>query len=223
MPCAKAPLTPPGWMPSDAQSAWINVYSIAQARGDEVREVRYMLQRFATRPEMKDAWVELGRFEKITPADLTEGTFLTWCSAMRVKPIGTTSALGTQAPWREIATYASSVADAIRALDRTILAESGITDATQLELDRVAGFLKREAKLIEALIVLTPLPRKVRARNAHHIAFVNEMCRRLWQANGRRPYALVAILTNVTFDVSEDKQWYANRVKKCYASRSRSK
>jgi hypothetical protein len=210
-------------MPSDAQSAWINVYSIAQARGDEVREVRYMLQRFATRPEMKDAWVELGHFEKITPAYLTERTFLIWCSAMRIKPIGPTSALGIRAPWREIATCASSVADAIRAIDRTILAESGITDTTQLELDRVAGFLKRDAESIEALIVLTPLPRKARARNAHHIAFVNEMCRRLWQANGRRPYALVAILTNVTFDVSEDNQWDANRVKKCYASRSRSK
>jgi len=49
------------------------------------------------------------------------------------------------------------------------------------------------------------------------------MCDLLKQPTGRRPYTLVAILTNVAFNVPEDKQWDADRVKHCYRSRSRNK
>jgi hypothetical protein len=92
---------------------------------------------------------------------------------------------------------------------------------TLTELDRVAGFLKSEVEFVDAMINWTPLPRKIRASTAQQVAFVDHMCNRLYQPTGRRPYALVAILANVTFDVSEE--WNADRVKKCYASRSRSK
>jgi hypothetical protein len=60
----------PGWMPSGAQETWLNLYSVVQRRGDSVREVRYMLQRFADRIEMEGAWMELRRFNKFTPSDL---------------------------------------------------------------------------------------------------------------------------------------------------------
>jgi hypothetical protein len=150
-------------------------------------------------------------------------TFLSWCSAMRIRPLGSGSARNTRSPWRELANEARRVADAIRALDPSIRAEEGITDTTQTELDRVVGFLEREEKFVDELIKWTPLPRKSRARNAHQIAFVDHMCDLLWQPIGRRPYLLVATLTNVTFDVPMEKGWDADKVKKCYSSRSSSK
>jgi hypothetical protein len=117
---------------------------------------------------------------------------------------------------------ARRIAEEIGALDPTIRVEYGITDATQTELDRVANFFEDDVKLIDALISWTPIPRKSRARKAQQVAFVDHICSQLSQPIGRRPYTLVAILANVTFDVSEDNQWDADRVKKCYASRSRS-
>jgi hypothetical protein len=80
MSSAKAPIPLPDWMPSDARAAWTDLYSfVARGRNDSVRrESRYMLQRFATRAAMEDAWVELARLEKFTPPDLVTRTFLTY-------------------------------------------------------------------------------------------------------------------------------------------------
>jgi len=123
----------------------------------------------------------------------------------------------------ELATQARTVLNAMQAVDPTIREGKGITDETLTELNRVAIFFEKQAQFIDQLIDSAPLPRKARARNAHHIAFVNRMCERLWQPTGRRPYKLVAILANVAFDVPEDRQWDADRVKHCYRSRSRRK
>ena len=224
MPSAVPQIQLPVWMPSDAQRDWIDLHSIvARGRDSSVRrELQYMLQRFATRPAMEDAWVELARLKKFTPSDLLTRTFLTYSSAFRIRPLGARRAPNTNPAWREQATQARRVADVIRPLDTTIRVENGITDATQTELDRVANFLEGEVKLIDELISFAPVPRKSRARKAQQVAFVDHMCNQLRQPIGRRPYTLVAILANVTFDVSEDNEWDADRVKKCYASRSRS-
>jgi hypothetical protein len=187
------------------------------------REVRYMLQRFATRPAMKEAWAELERLKEITPSDLVAYSFLASSSAMRIKPSGTGPARNVHRPWHELATQAAGIVGALRTIDPSILVEYEITDLTLKELDRVASFFKDDAELVDAMINWTPLPRKIRARNAQQVAFVDHMCNRLWRPTGRRPYTLVAVLANVIFGVSENKEWDANRVKKCYASRSRSK
>jgi hypothetical protein len=224
MSSAKAAIRLPDWMPSDAQRVWSDFYSIvARGRDGSVRrELRYMLQRFAMRPAMENAWAELARLEKFTPPDLVTNTFLTYSSALRIRPLSAGRAQSTDPPWRELATQARCVADAIRALDSTIRMVNGITNATQTELDRVASFLKSEAQFVDELIEWTPVPRKIRARKAQQVAFVDRMCERFWQPTGRRPYTLVAILANVIFEVSEHNEWNADRVKKCYASRSRS-
>jgi hypothetical protein len=108
----------------------------------------------------------------------------------------------------------------MQAVHPAIRERGGITDATLTELNRAAAFLDKQAGFIDQLVSIAPLPRKARARNAHQIAFVNRMCERLWQSAGRRPYTLIAILTNVAFDV-QDNEWDADRVKHCYRSRSR--
>lgn len=225
MSSAKVPIRLPDWMPADAKQTWTNLYSIVvRGSGDPVRrEARYMLQRFATRPAMEGAWLELARLKTITPSDLVISAFATCFSTMRIKPPSAGPARNAHQSWHELATQVSRAADAIRAVDPSIRVDNGITDVTLTELDRVAGFLKGEVEFVDAMINWTPLPRKIRARNARQIAFVDHMCNQLWQSNGRRPYTLVATLANVTFDVSEDEEWDVDRVKKCYASRSRSK
>jgi hypothetical protein len=222
-------------MPSDAQQTWTNWHLDVRESDNPVRrEFGYMLQRFALRPAMKEAWAELARLKKITPSELVTMTVSTYFSAMRlmmgikrvkrIEPSSTSPAQNlARNPWHEFATQADSIANALRRVHPSILVGSEITDVTFKELDRITRFFKKEAAIADATINWVPLPRKIGARNAQQITFVNHMCTLLWQPTGRRPYKLVAILANVTFGVSENKEWDANRVKKCYASRSRSK
>ena len=82
-----------------------------------------------------------------------------------------------------------------------------------------------KTKALTSGSAIAPLPRKLGAHNADQIAFVNCMCGLPWSRTGsrQRPYSLIAILTNVAFDLPEKKEWDADRVKHCYASRSRSR
>ena len=208
----------PSWFPLDASDAWSIFYSLFSER-----ELRYMMQRLATRETMRDAWAELEHFKQVHSGILIVIVILTWLSAMRSRPRGSdTGPIRSPMP-HELATQARTVLNAMQAVDPTIREGKGITDETLTELNRVVIFFEKQAQFIDQLIHSAPLPRKARARNAHHIAFVNRMCERLWQPTGRRPYKLVAILTNVAFDVPEDRQWDADRVKHCYRSRSRRK
>ena len=89
MPSAKAPrranaktgpvgkIPVPDWMPPDEREVWEIFYPGVPA---DDREARYMLQRLATRPEMKDAWAEL-RSLKATPGSLVTLTLSIWMSA----------------------------------------------------------------------------------------------------------------------------------------------
>jgi hypothetical protein len=78
---------------------------------------------------------------------------------------------------------------------------------TQQELNRVASFFKYQDDEMNFQMGAAPLPRKLGARNADQVAFVNGMFALPWSRMGsrRRPYAPVAILTNVTFDLPEKK------------------
>ena len=204
-------------MPRDARDAWIDLNSVAR-RIDGLGAVRSMLKRLAHRQAMKDAWAELKYFKNTSPRRLIYTTFLSWSSALRSRGGGDNIKPQAMQELHELAKSARTVSDRMRAFDHRT--DEGITDATLMELDRVAAFLEREARFVDNLYYFAPLPRKILAHNAHEVAFVNQMCDSLWQANGRRPYSLVAILTNVTFDVL-DKDWNANRVRKCYNSRSK--
>jgi len=115
------------------------------------------------------------------------------------------------------------VANGLRAIDPADRADEGITDTMVTESDRVAAYFERKAEIWDKGSKVAWPPRKAGARNALQIAFVNTMCGWLRESRGRRPYTLVAILTNVTFNVPADQPWDADRVKKCYASRSRKK
>ena len=66
------------WVPLEAQEA-INIFY----PGVTVLEARYMLQRLASRPTMKDAWAELKHFKKVTPGFLVASTLMAWFSVMR--------------------------------------------------------------------------------------------------------------------------------------------
>jgi hypothetical protein len=215
-----AKLQLPDWMPSDAQETWILFYDLLKS-DNSAREARYMLQRLATQPMMKDAWAELKYFDGVQPSIVVSATLSTWNSAMRNHPLGGGAAPNTRRSFRELANCARTVADAMKTVDPATRAENEITDVSLTELNRVATFLNREAALIDKLVNIAPFSRKQRARNAHQIAFVNRMCHLFMQPTGRRPYTLVAILTNVAFNVPADKQWDADRVKHCYRSRSR--
>ena len=212
----------PAWMPQDAQLALTSLY---EAISDDP-EYRYMLQRIATRDSMKEVWAQ--QFEKISPSILVGWTFFTWLSAMRIRSVTksvskpTKKKSGSKPNPFEIASQARAVANAVKAVHPEILAANKITEVTRQELDRVATFFERQDDEIRFWIKFTPLPRKRRARNAAQIAFVNRLCNLLWSRMGprRRPYSLVAILTNVAFDVREREEWYADRVKHCYHSRS---
>jgi hypothetical protein len=209
-------------MPRDAQETWKSFYSIFGS-DNWARELKYMLQRLATRPEMKVAWKRLEQSFQITPSLLISVTVVTWISVMREKrelgyipPSGLVANLNTTPSTLELAKQARTVADAIGAIDPIILANNGLTATTVLELDRVAGFFEQEVRITGQIIHAAQLPRKARARNAPQIAFVNQMCDVL---KGRGRYALMAILANVVFD--PEQPWDDDRVKHCYQSRSR--
>jgi len=215
----------PAWVPQDAQLALTSLY---EAISDD-REYRYMLQRIATRDPMKEVWAR--QFEKISPSMLVGWTFFTWFSATRIRSVtksvskATKEKSGSEPNAFEIASHAHAVENAVKAVHPEILAANKITDVTLQELNRVATFFERLHAEDLFWIKFAPLPRKRRARNADQIAFVNHLCDLLWSrmAPRLRPYSLVAILTNVAFDVPDGGEWDADRVKHCYASRSRSK
>ena len=94
---------------------------------------------------------------------------------------------------------------------------------TLQELKRVANFFQRGDDAIDFSLKIAPLPRKLGAHAADQIAFVNCMCDQSWTGSRRRPYSLIALLTNVAFDLPEKEEWDADRVKHCYAARSRGK
>ena len=167
---------------------------------------------------MKDAWLELNHFPGRRPSELVSVIFITWLCAVQNQILHKAPQYAASSK-RKLADQARTVADSIRAVNSTISAEEGITDSTLAELDRVAEFFERNAKTYDALLKIAVPSRKARVHNALEIAFVDTMCRYLWQpTERRRPYKLVAILANVTFDVP-DKQWDADSVKHCYASR----
>jgi hypothetical protein len=209
--------------PANARDAFNSLHSLIVKDGDAYRELRYMLQRLAARPEMSDAWAELKHFEKITPGEFVFKTFLVWAhTAGGVgKRLGTDFATGLTA--FELAKQARTVANEMRAF--VGLDDSDITNTTLAELERTATFLEREARYHKALMLkLARAPRKARARNAHEIAFVDAMCDDVdFQSIGRRPrrpYKLIANLVNVAFDVPQGRLWDPDRVKHCYRSSS---
>jgi hypothetical protein len=208
----------PSWMPADAQRTWIDIFSVA--RRNRLREARDVLQRLAKRLEMKDAWRELKHFPNRSPGDLVMMTFTIWLCAFRNQLLAM-APLHADLSFRKLAIGARAVANRVLAINPTIRFQEGITDATLAELDRVAACFERDAATWDRLLKIASPPRKARAHNALQVAFVNEACNFLWQPSGRRPYTLVAILANVTFNVSEHELWDPDRVKKCYASRSR--
>jgi hypothetical protein len=209
------------WVPPEARKQFNGLYRIVL-----LREGRYMLQRLATRPTMEDSWAELKNFKNVTPDNLVLWTVVGWLSAMRSKPkrhAPPGPATHTNPLPHELAPGARAVAEYMRAVHSTIRAESGITNTTLLELDRVSAFIQRQADFIDKTVRIAMLPHKAGARNAHHVTFVNFMCDCLSRRQKRRPYLLVAILVNVAFDVMETKEWDYDRVKHCYRSRSRKK
>ena len=181
---------------------------------------------------MQEVWTRLRSFEEITPNNLVTLTLETWLSARRIGHLASKSRLRrarkklSEPPsYSEIMRQARAIAEKIEALDPQIRALNGITNTTLQELWRVANFLKREDDAIDFSLKMAPLPRKLGARNAYQIAFVNRMCDLSWSNTDSRqqPYSLIAILTNVAFDLPEKNEWDADRVKHCYASRSRSR
>jgi hypothetical protein len=222
------PIDFPFWVPEDARAPLNRFYDLTYSD----RDCRYMLQRLATRHSMEEAWTQLISFEKITPDVLVTWTFAIWLSARRVGQLGSKSQLPKvrkklSAPpqYSEITRQAHVILEEVEALNPKIRAANEITTATRQELRRVANFLKREDDEINFWLGIARLPRKLRAHNMDQIAFVNCMCGLSWSRTDSRqqPYSLVAILTNVAFDVPEKKEWNADRVKHCYASRSRNR
>jgi len=211
------------WVPLDAQEAFNIFYPIV------AREAQDMLRRLADWPTMEDAWAELPHFKKVTPSDLVTSTLMAWLSAMQFErrrryappPLRTDQAADSAPFPQELAPHARVITNHVRAVDPIIRARKGITETTLEELDRVAAFIEREAEDIDKWAKIARAPRKKRARNAHHVAFVNCICDLISQPKGRRPYSLVAILVNVAFDMEE--KWDADRVKHCYRSRSKIK
>jgi hypothetical protein len=219
------PINFPIWVPEDARATLSTFYDITFSELDR----RYMLQRLARHHSMQEAWTQLKYFEKITPDVLVTLTFTIWLSARRLGHLGSKSRLRrarkklSEPPsYSEITRQAHIIVEKIEALDPRIRALNGITNTTLQELWRVANFFKREDDAINFWLGIARLPRKLGAHNADQIAFVNCMCDRSWTGSRRRPNSLIALLTNVAFDLSEKEEWDADRVKKCYASRSRS-
>jgi len=170
---------------------------------------------------MKDAWAELKHFPNWSEGRLMMGAFTVWLCAVRNQvlykfvrnPVLHKFPNWVDSSWREKALQARAVVNNVRAIYPTIREEKGITYRTLAELDRVAAFFEQEAKPWNALLKIAAPSRRARASNALQIAFVNAMCRGLWQPTGRRPYTLVAILTNIALDVPPNQLWDADRVK----------
>jgi hypothetical protein len=220
------PINFPLWVPEDARATLSTFYNLFFPKPD----YRFMLQRLATHHSMQEAWTRL-TFENITPNELVTFTFLIWLSARRMGQLGSKSRSrkarkkDSEPPsYSEITQQAHAIVAATEALDPFSRAANEITDVTLQEFKRVADFFKREDDYIYFWLKIAPLPRKIGAHNADQIAFVNCMCGLPWSRTGsrQRPYGLIALLTNVAFDLPEKKEWDADRVKHCYASRSRS-
>jgi hypothetical protein len=216
----------PVWVPEGARAALSRFYNITFSELD----CRYMLQRLATHHSMQEAWTQLKCFEKITPDVLVTLTFTIWLSARRMGHLGSKSRLRrarkklSELPSHsKITRQAHTIAEKIEVLDPQIRALEGITNKTLQELWRVANFFKREDDEINFWVGIARLPRKLGAHKADQIAFVNCMCDRSWTGSRRRPYSLIALLTNVAFGLPEKEEWDANGVRKCYCSRTQSK
>jgi hypothetical protein len=178
-------------MPCDARETWAIFYSIFKSN-NSARELTYMLQRLATRLEMKEVWQRLESFKEITPSLLITVTVLSWISIMRedrglgyAPPLGPVANLNTAPSAHELAKQARTVADAVGAIDSVIRADNELTATTILELDRVAGFFQRDARITDQTIHAASLPRKARGPNSYQIAFVNQMCNILSRKKGR--------------------------------------
>jgi hypothetical protein len=190
------------WVPPDAQRMWTHIRSVAQG-GDWHPEALKLLQRLATWPEMKNVWEQLKYFPDVSPNDLMWVTFRVWNCATLTRDHKSKS----------YRTLAAGTRREINELQTTVgLAEAGITDATLNELKRVATFFERRADVFRAMRRIAEPPKKVGAHNSAEIAFLRRMCSWLGKHSGRRrPYILVANLTNVAFGVSK---WDADKVKK---------
>jgi hypothetical protein len=208
----------PTWVPQDAREAVTSLYDSVHSD----RECRYMLQRIATRDSMKDAWEYLKRFGEYSPSELVLLTTVTWLSARRFPSLGKSASEPIPVQESEKASLLRAVADEVRVLDPVFRAAYKITEVTQQELERVAAYFEQQADRVLFLVGFAASPRKKGAQNAGQVAFVNHLCGLLWSRMRprRRPYSLVAILTNVAFNVREGGEWDADRVKHCYHSRS---
>jgi hypothetical protein len=214
----------PSWVPADAQQMCTIIYSVAQDTSIPFPEALQVLQRLAMRLEMKDAWGKLKYFAGISPRDLIMTTFLVWLCATHNRLLGLAPRFKSDHDGRELASMARVLADTLRTTGPEILAEVNITEATLRELERVAAFYEGKVKNFDVLLRIAPPPKKARAHNADEVAFVYTMCDSLGrQAGRRRPYVLVAILANVAFNVSAERQWDADRVKQCLRTRSSKK
>src|SRR5215475_14520354 len=207
----------PNWMPSDAHHISTVLFAVIRDSGNPMPEARDMLQRLTTRLEMKDAWRELRHFPNCDASSLVMMTLIIWLCAHQNRVLAKAPHLADSS-WRTFAIEARALANRMRAVDAT---DEGITDTTLVELDRVAAYFGRNAEAWDALQKIARPPRKARSRNALEIAFLNTLCASLWRPTARRPYKLVATLTNVAFDVHPENLWDADKVKKCYASRKK--
>jgi hypothetical protein len=196
----------PPWMPPDAQQRWVALYSDIQESNPSTPfpEALKVLQRIATWPEMRNAWSELKHFANVSPSDLMSTTFSVWlCTTLTRHHKYSRKYLKRYiklAAITHIATYELQVSPV----------EASITPLN--ELKRVATFFERRVNTFQAMLRMAPPPPKVGAHNAAEIAFLRGMCKWLGQrSRRRRPYNLVAILTNVAFDVWE---WDSDKVKK---------
>jgi hypothetical protein len=227
------PIKFPVWVPEDARATLSTFYNLLSDRDCLFeRDCRFMLQRLATRHSMQEVWTRLRSFEKITPNNLVTLTYEAWLSTRRMGQLGSKSRLrkarkkDSEPPsYSDKTQQVHAIIAAIEAIDPFIRAANEITDVTLQELKRVANFFQRQDDAIDFSLKIAPFSRKLGAHNADQIAFVNYMCGLPWSHTGSRqqPYSLIAILTNVAFDLPEKKEWDADRVKHCYASRSRSK
>ena len=209
----------PAWVPQDAREELTSLCDTVHSD----RECRYMLQRLATREPMKEAWAQLKQFGKCSPSELVLLTTVTWLSARRF-PSLEKSASKPIPPESELASQVRAVADKIRVLHPDFRAAYKITEVTQQELDRVAAYFEQQADRLLFLASFAAPSRKKGARNADQIAFINRFCSLPSPLTSpRRPYRLVAILTNVVFGLPENKDWDAEKVRRCFQSRARRK
>ena len=177
----------PNWVPPDAQRLCTGLYLMVQhtSTSDPFPEGLKVLQRLATRNEMKDAWAELKHFPNVSPSDLMSWTFLVWLFACHNRLRRKYPHFKFNSDDRELASMTRKVTDALR--DPAIRAEASITDATLRELECVAAFFERRAENFDVRLRIAPPPKKAGARNADQIAFVYQM----WIGGGHRPDGVV--------------------------------